>query len=889
MNRVTTKKERDFFLKYTVMFLIAAMALIAVFAVQGKHMVGEMDGVHQHYTTLAYIRDAVRNLLAGNGFKMVDLQIGQGLDTIGTLSYYGLADPISLIGVLFPESMLEYAYALIICLRLYLTGLFFCIYLKKIRIGDAWSVSVAGIAYCFSGFFLKGTLRHPYFSDGGIYLALMLIAAERHLRDRRWLMFVLITALMLIANYYFAFQTTLLVIAYIIMRLVFDFKSDGLARTAKKGFSLLGAYLLGAALTAVYFLPVFISYMGNARIDHVSGYTRSLLFYDLNYYIRLLFGFSAPYITVGSWMHENFVPVVLLGMIFLFVRKKDGMNGIEHRQQLQLRAAFAIVFVFACIPLFGRLFNGLGYVCNRWCYGFAFAVCAAAAWALPELMQAENASIRTVILCGGIFTVLMAVSAVFIEPVIMFAGAAAMGAFTLFLLIVRKNVRLHGRPAMRLLAALTVCCVIAFEAAVYLPLGGEFALDYGKGRFYTELKNETAAASEYIDADGFCRVDAGACDDCHQKIHGYNGVALYWSVIPEHVSAYYRDLEMPGLDCLNRLYGYGASSSLNALAAVGWCLRNSENDLLLPYGYTQTGSADQADGDCVRIFRNDYALPLGYLFTDTMSEADYAALGPVEKQAALLDRAVLADAAGEPCESVVRSIEWTPAEADGVEIAGDRLIARKDGTLTLRFTGLPDAENWFVLDGLKTEEASETNPYIEFISEAGMNKCKLSEPTSTFYYDQKGVSVSLGCSESGMSECTLRFSCDMTLRFGSININCLPMDHYRERIRALQAGGMRNAAVENNRITGSVDAAQGGILQIAVPYSKGWSAAVDGEKAEIVRCGGMYMGIALDAGSHTVELNYVTPGLKTGACCSAAALALLIILLFITKRKKQNG
>lgn len=55
-----------------------------------------------------------------------------------------------------------------------------------------------------------------------------------------------------------------------------------------------------------------------------------------------------------------------------------------------------------------------------------------------------------------------------------------------------------------------------------------------------------------------------------------------------------------------------------------------------------------------------------------------------------------------------------------------------------------------------------------------------------------------------------------------------------------------------------------------------------------MRCGGMYMGVALDAGEHHLELRYCTPGLKAGAVISAAALTLLLALSILDgwRRKK---
>jgi hypothetical protein len=65
-----------------------------------------------------------------------------------------------------------------------------------------------------------------------------------------------------------------------------------------------------------------------------------------------------------------------------------------------------------------------------------------------------------------------------------------------------------------------------------------------------------------------------------------------------------------------------------------------------------------------------------------------------------------------------------------------------------------------------------------------------------------------------------------------------------------------------------VEAAAPSLLVIADAFYSGWSATVDGRPAEIVPANGALRGVAVDAGAHTVELRYRTPGLVVGALIS---------------------
>lgn len=877
------KSNKTWLKKYSAMFAVTALALLGCFLIQNKHLIGETDAVHQHFTALCHIRQIFVNLLSGKGFEMVDLQLGQGLDTIGTLSYYGLADPLNWIAAFFPLHLMEYAYALIVFLRFYLVGLTFGFFLQEIELRDGWGTAISALVYTFSGFYLKAILVHPYFSDGGMYLALMLIATERLLKQRKWLMMVLATAVMIAANYYFAFKTTLLLIAYIVMRLCFRFKERGLKETAADGFSLMGAYLLGAMLAAVYFVPVLVNYMGNARLDETGRIYDSLLHYGWKYYLNLLLYFCAPYMTTGAWMHENFAPIALFGLMLLFMLRSKG-----DRLQKQLRCGFVIVLVLACIPAVGRLFNGWGYVCNRWCYAFAMAVCAALAWALPKMMERENGYLKGVALLALGYAALMIAGSFFSQFANVLLGALALIAFSLFLLIYQRSTRLSRHSAMRLLAVATVLCCIAYEASIYLPLGGSYAADYGKGRFADKLANETASAALAIDDDEFCRVDTGYWDDCHQSIQGYNGTSFYWSVVPHHVSTCYRDLELGGLATSYWLKGLNGSTVLNALSGVKYALRDRDENLVLPYGYEKIDEVVQNDGDTVDIYKNSLALPIGYVFEKTMSKAQYDGLNPVEKQAALLSCAVIEDGDEAEFVSPVQEIEWSLEACHNAQFDEASIVTQTDGSLSLCFASLPDSETYIDFAGLRYIDVPENSGRAQrFESEAGRSVGIITDPTANAYYAQKGICVNLGYSEDGLTGGSMIFKQDSVLGYDSIKVYSLPMAYYRTEVEKLRANGLSNVAVSNNRISGSVTLDHSGVLQISVPYSEGWTATVNGEEAEIVLCGGMYMGIALETGENSVELRYVTPALQTGAKLSAAAAVIIVVLCIFDRRKRR--
>jgi uncharacterized membrane protein YfhO len=81
--------------------------------------------------------------------------------------------------------------------------------------------------------------------------------------------------------------------------------------------------------------------------------------------------------------------------------------------------------------------------------------------------------------------------------------------------------------------------------------------------------------------------------------------------------------------------------------------------------------------------------------------------------------------------------------------------------------------------------------------------------------------------------------------------------------------------VNGKQISGTVDFSESRILQIAIPYSIGWSARIDGQKADVMNSDLLYMALVIPEGRHDIVLQYRTPYLREGAAVSLLTLLLL--------------
>ena len=88
-----------------------------------------------------------------------------------------------------------------------------------------------------------------------------------------------------------------------------------------------------------------------------------------------------------------------------------------------------------------------------------------------------------------------------------------------------------------------------------------------------------------------------------------------------------------------------------------------------------------------------------------------------------------------------------------------------------------------------------------------------------------------------------------------------------------------NASQKDSVVTGSVHAEADGYALFMIPYEKGWSLTIDGEKAELLRGDIGFLACEVPEGDHTILLTFEAPGLKAGTIGS-----LLFWILFAQSR-----
>ena len=109
----------------------------------------------------------------------------------------------------------------------------------------------------------------------------------------------------------------------------------------------------------------------------------------------------------------------------------------------------------------------------------------------------------------------------------------------------------------------------------------------------------------------------------------------------------------------------------------------------------------------------------------------------------------------------------------------------------------------------------------------------------------------------------------------------------RQQARVREENG--GAVIENGKITCDVTAQEGDRLLLAVPASEGWTARVNGQKAEIRAFEGCLAEIMLEQGANHITMQFRVPGLTAGILLSVSGILLLAVWTRVRSGLKAGG
>jgi len=817
------------------------------------------DGYRQHFRALVYyadyLRDFFHNLSLGK-FRLPqwDFSIGEGNDILSTFHYYCIGDVFTFFAFLVPDRYMYLYYDGISFARMYFAGIAFsslCFYKGK---KNVLIVLATSLLYAFNPLNLANMAAHVFFLSASVYLPLIILGVEKIINKDKPYTLILSVMLSSLSNIYFFYMNVVSTVVYTLIRVLFEtFDLREKVMTVLR-IALYSFY--GVLMSAVIFLPSAYSMLMSSRFD---GKILWDPLYKLNDYLQMFTGLS-----FGGYLYfGGFTVLGIFSIILLLLKRKNKT----------LLVLFGLCVLFACIPLFGTFYNAMVYPTTRWMYAVSLYVNYLIADTFEDLKVEKKEKIVLLLsssiyymLCVGLDRNRWQIHAMFL--------IASLSLSVLLLLF--ENKRLIYVYCL-LLSVFSLSFDILYS---YSPKFWDRSANGTPIEIARNIKQFDDEYLEKIDKDGFYRF-SGDLLDTNASIHG-NGSSTqyYWSIANENVIKFRKDL---GLSDHNNHHfdDYDDRFALNELAGIKYYIKKKAGTE--PFGFDLKDKNDQRE-----MYENRYNLPLIYAYDGYLEDDDWYKFDIAQRNESLLQAAVVDEAISGYKEAELEFLSvdllYELNGSTGVDLSDHLLKIKENGSeVRISSTNKGSGEYYLLIEGLDSDVSSnilvscgKTQKYLFYKSRY-----------HSAYPDKHNFMINLGHLESLNEPVVVTFPNQGVFTYSDIKVVYQPLTKqlaYAERLGDISISRLE---IDDGHVEAQFSLDHDKIVCFAIPYARGWSAYVDGEKADVLRCNIQYMCIPMSRGSHEVSLNYSTPMLKQGAIVSVVTMLGFLFIWFKNEKFKN--
>ncbi len=799
-------------------FLVPVIILLIIFAQRGIYPFGEesflrTDMYHQY----APFFSEFRHKLTSGESLLYSWNVGMGVNFSALYAYY-LASPLNWLLILCPEGLVIEFMTYMIVLKTGLCGFSMAFYLRRHLNTSDFGIGFFAIFYALSGYMAAYSWNIMWL-DCIILFPLIMLGLERLVRDGRGLLYCLTLGLSILSNYYISIMTCIFMALYFIALLVLERNMTWEKFVSRCFF--FGLYsLLAGGLAALVLLPEVHALMMTASGKFNFPKLQEPYFSIIDMLARHM-GNVETEIGLDHWPNIYCgVAVLMLLPLYLAAKRISGKEKAVY--------CILLLFFFASfsVNVLNFIWHGFHFPNSLPCrqsYIYIFLVLVMCCKAYLHLRQTPW---RHVLLSfwGAVGFVLLAEKLVTEEHfhftvfyVAILFLVLYLGAFWLY----------YKGPGLRNRAILLGLALVSVEAAVNMTVTSITTVSRTAYlRDNNDVKNLMEMVLPAREEDRFFRMEKVTRKTKNDGAWmNFPSVSLFSSTANADLTRFFKKL---GCESSTNAYSITGSTPLvDMLFAVRYGLYSEDPE--------DTGLREfVAREEEIALYRNRYTLPLGFWVPDDFEGKWDLELGsPADVQNSLADA----------------------AEASNVL---DMVMDVSASGKTLTFC---------------PEKGGE---YYAYVGKSSIEKVTVStwKTTKTFNNVERGYLLELGYCTAG-DEVTLT---------AEESQDGIWADVYRFSETGLAQIWEKLSAVpweidrwQETCLEGTIAPEKAGMMITTIPYDKGWTIMVDGQKQEAAKVKDAFIGVPLSQGSHRITMEYRPEGLTNGRLITAGSVVVLAI------------
>lgn len=811
----------------------------------GDRCILKVDMYHQYAPFFSELREKLQN---GENL-LYSFNIGLGADFISLYAYY-LASPLNWLLLLCPaKSVLEFM-ALLILLKLALSGLTFGYYLKcHYKIND-FELSIFAAAYALSGY-VTAYFWNIMWTDCIVLLPLIILGVERLVKEGDGRLYYISLAVSIISNYYISIMICLFLVLY--FGILWLEKEEG---KIKAIFNFAWYSMLAGGTGAILIIPeaIILSGSGSGTIkfpEKMEWYfnlmaqaSRHLLLAENNttqvpHWPNLYCGvfvvlFLILYLLNGTIPWRQKVKRVILAA-FLYISFANNVleflwHGFDAPDSLPGRQAF--IYIFLVLVLCYEAYINRNEM-KIWQVAAALAADFVLLFACFKMYSGTDLAEKAEFVAKA-------------ENGVSFLGVGfnQFDITAIFLLCygILLIFWLLGNKKMKQMMSVFVFLFMLTELTIHFDiegLGTTSRTTYMKG--YEDYKNVLKIAEEReneLSETGavFYRVEQMERRTKNDSaFYNFPSATQFSSLMNIDVSHIYQYVGMEGG---KNFYCYNGATPLFS------------SMLSMKYLITDSALEDSpfrtlvASGGDVYLYENTYSLPLGYVVPEK-AVTDWQGKGKGD----LTNINSLPMLLGAESSLLVPLYTRDEEGVSTLEVQQDGYYYMSRGKIDF------DSLTMESSDGRSKNYAKTSHNYLLDLG-----------------YAKKGDVIKVKNKE------------EKTLKTQGYYVDENVLETAYNKLNSQTMKLTENTITE---LEGMIDVTEAGYLVLSIANEPGWTLFVDGIETEKETFAEAFIAVYLKEGTHLIQLHYETPGLRMGAAVSAGCILAFVITVTLKRRKSE--
>lgn len=832
-----------------VMLVVCIAEKIAPF---GENSLTLVDSVHQYLPFFSEFRDK----LLHEGSLLYTWNVALGSNFVSLAAYY-LMSPFNFLLLLFGKEQIAAVTCFLMCLKIVLTAVAMVHFLSW-KDGEKkrnFLIVAMAVAYALSNYVI-GYNWNTMWMDCIMIFPLIMLGFRRMLEERDPKLYVISLFYALYCNYYIGYIICLFLVLWF-----FVYEHKNIRRFFVNGIRFAVYSLLSGGMAALILLPAYHGIMATAAGD--MSIPKGSWYGNIFVMLRQLLVFTRPITnqTFDGGVNLYCGMLAVLGMfLYLFVR--------EHPwQKIRKYLLLVILMVSFNHETLNYIWHGMHDqygIPNRFSFVFIFVLLVMTYDALQQIEKIDVCFIISSALLSGAFIFLCKQQAG--ETMEKFALPICLG------LIVVYGTACALRSIKKINTA-TFISLVGSVCLIELVVNAAYGFTDNGYCHYKQYYETSPAVTE-----ANARVEELAEEE---QAGFYRSELMQYTVLDEaswhnmpSVSTFNSTVLGPVVTTMGRLGFYtganeflyrGATPFTNAIFNIRYLLERPGDLNNFDYNYKETVNN-------VSIYENPYPTSLGFAVSNNVKEWDQNAYTATNAQNILsYDMTGYGGLFSEefPAISVTSSTATVSYNNSQVSFTPN---AAGPMSFMINFT-VDHAGDYYL------------NCRGNYVT-----KIRFYKNGQEMAYDRYQIQIfHLGNLEAGdYISVEYEYSNISVSEVAPFYVLTFNRGAFENAYHVLTQNMLRVETLQDGYVSGTVDMPGGKTLFTSIPYDEGWTVEVDGKRVPYYKIAGSFIGVDMEAGTHTVTFSYMPKGLLPGIMISVICMILLMVSLQVEKRLEMR-